>query len=189
MDIKEFNRYMEQKYKEMDDFMRSKAPVLAGNIAKRHIQDDFRKGGFTCNGFRKWKDTGRQKTGGSSASSSYGPLLSGRRYLMDSIEYVPADYQVTVYARAPYAPIHNWGGTTHPTVTPKMRKYAWAMHYKEAGEDKDKDTMWKRLALTKKQKLDVTIPQRQFVSPKPGPELEKKVWTKIDNELETIILK
>ena len=49
--------------------------------------------------------------------------------------------------------------------------------------------MWKRLALTKKQKLDVTIPQRQFVSPKPGPELEKKVWTKIDNELETIILK
>lgn len=138
MDIKEFNRYMEQKYKEMDDFMRSKAPVLAGNIAKRHIQDDFRKGGFTCNGFRKWKETGRQKTGGSSASSSYGPLLSGRRYLMDSIEYVPADYQVTVYARAPYAPIHNWGGTTHPTVTPKMRKYAWAMHYKEAGEDKDK---------------------------------------------------
>ena len=61
MDIKEFNRYMEQKYKEMDDFMRSKAPVLAGNIAKRHIQDDFRKGGFTCNGFRKWKEPDGRK--------------------------------------------------------------------------------------------------------------------------------
>lgn len=169
MDIKEFNRYMEQKYKEMDDFMRSKAPVLAGNIAKRHIQDDFRKGGFTCNGFRKWKETGRQKTGGSSASSSYGPLLSGRRYLMDSIEYVPADYQVTVYARAPYAPIHNWGGTTHPTVTPKMRKYAWAMHYKEAGEDKDKDTMWKRLALTKKTETGRHHPPTSVCQPQAGP--------------------
>ena len=32
-----------------------------------------------------------------------------------------------------YAPIHNWGGTLHPTVTPKMRRFAWAMFYRTAG--------------------------------------------------------
>lgn len=187
MDIQEFNRRWKKKYKEMDEFMRTKAPVLAGNIARRHIQEDFRKGGFTYNGFHPWKETRRQQSGGTSASSAYGPLLSERRCLMDSIEYVPQDYKVTVYARAPYASIHNWGGTTHPTVTPKMRRYAWYRHYLEAGDDKKKDTAWKRLALTKKQKLDVTIPQRQFISPSPGPELVKKVDDSIANALKKIM--
>lgn len=189
MDIQEFNRQIAKKSKDIDDYMRTKAPVLAGNTAKRHIQEDFRKGGFTHNGFHPWKETKRQQSGGTSAASVYGPLLSGRNNLMDSIGYVPSDYQVTVYARAPYAPIHNWGGTTHPTVTPKMRKYAWYRHYLEAGEDKGKGTAWKRLALTKKQRLDINIPQRQFISPAPGPELEKKIWDKIDGGLEKIILK
>lgn len=155
---------MEQKYKEMDDFMRSKAPVLAGNIAKRHIQDDFRKGGFTCNGFRKWKETGRQKTGGSSASSSYGPLLSGRRYLMDSIEYVPADYQVTVYARAPYAPIHNWEVLRIPRLRRRCGNMPGQCTIRKRVRIKTKircGSVWR----LQKQKLDVTIPQRQFVSP------------------------
>jgi phage gpG-like protein len=61
----------------------------------------------------------------------------------------------------PYATIHNEGGTTHPTVTPKMRAWAWAMH-KETGED-----WYKHIALTKKDKLEVKIPKRQFIGDHP----------------------
>jgi phage gpG-like protein len=65
--------------------------------------------------------------------------------------------------KIPYAQIHNEGGTIEIPVTPKMRKFAWAMHYKEAGSDKKANTPWKGLALTKKESLRVTIPMRRFM--------------------------
>ena len=187
MDIQEFNRRWVQKGKQLDDLTRRKMPVLAGNIAKRHIEEDFRRGGFTYNGFRRWKQTKRQQGGGSNANTQYGPLLSGRNYLSGSIEYTPSDGCTTVFTRAPYASIHNWGGILRPTVTPKMRKFAWAQHYKEAGDDKKKDTFWKRLALTKKVKLAIRIPQRQFMGKEAGPELTRKVNGKMEEEVRKII--
>ena len=57
MNIQEFNRRILQKQKQLSDLMRRKMPVIAGNIAKRHIEEDFRKGGFTDNGFHKWQET------------------------------------------------------------------------------------------------------------------------------------
>ena len=187
MNIQEFNRRILQYRKQVDDLARRRMPVLAGNIAKRHIEEDFRRGGFTHNGFHKWPDTKRQRSGGNSAGAQYGPLLSGRNHLSGSIGYTPGDGQVTVYTRVPYAAVQNRGGTTHPTVTPKMRRYAWAQHYREAGGDKKKDTFWKRLALTKKTKLTVRIPQRRFMPSKPGPELEQKINDKLDTEIRKII--
>lgn len=187
MDIQEFNRRYSQKRKQIEEFCRRKMPVLAGNIAKRHIKKDFRRGGFTYNGFHPWPETRRQRSGGNSAGAQYGPLLSGRNHLSGSIQYTPGDGQVTVFTRVPYAAIHNRGGTTHPRVTPKMRRYAWAQHYREAGEDKKKDTFWKRLALTKKTKLTVNIPQRRFMPSKPGPELTGKINDKLDTEIRKII--
>ena len=62
MDIQEFNRRILQKRKQLEELVRRKMPVIAGNIAKRHIEDDFRKGGFTHNGFHPWlKDITRLK--------------------------------------------------------------------------------------------------------------------------------
>ena len=57
MDIQEFNRRILQKQEQLKDLVRRKMPVIVGNIAKRHIEDDFRKGGFTHNGFHKWQET------------------------------------------------------------------------------------------------------------------------------------
>lgn len=78
MDIQEFNRRILQKRKQLEELVRRKMPVIAGNIAKRHIEDDFRKGGFTHNGFHPWQETRRQGSGRKGAGSRYGPLLSGR---------------------------------------------------------------------------------------------------------------
>lgn len=187
MDIQEFNRRILQKRKQLEELVRRKMPVIAGNIAKRHIEDDFRKGGFTHNGFHPWQETRRQGSGRKGAGSRYGPLLSGGNHLSGSIEYAPGNGTVTVFTRVPYAGIHNRGGITNPTVTPKMRRFAWAQHYSQTGKDKKSDSFWKRLALTKKTKLVVRIPKRQFMPSTPGPELDKKINDKLRQEIKKII--
>ena len=50
-----------------------------------------------------------------------------------------------------------------------MRRFAWAMYHKTKGEDKNDFNVWKALALTKKEKLDITvkIPQRLFLNDAP----------------------
>jgi hypothetical protein len=59
----------------------------------------------------------------------------------------------------PYAKYQDEGGTTHPTVTKRMRGWAWYMYAKW------KEERFRWLALTKKSKLDVVIPaSRWFTS-------------------------
>ena len=57
-----------------------------------------------------------------------------------------------------YAKIQDEGGTTHPTVTPRLRRWAWAM-FAETGDDK-----YKAIALTKKPNLNVKIPASHWFS-------------------------
>lgn len=58
-----------------------------------------------------------------------------------------------------YAPVHEYGDTVHPTVTNKMRSWAWAKFF-ETG-----DTKFKAIALTKKNTLDIRIRERPFLEP------------------------
>ena len=84
----------------------------------------------------------------------------------------------------PYAKIQDEGGTTHPRVTARMRRWAWFMYYKEQGIQrralkKDFPNMpaamrketarmasskYLGIALTKKEKLDVKIPATHWFS-------------------------
>lgn len=172
MKPEELSRFFEQKRKEFEDYRRNKWPRMAGEIAQAHFQDNFRRGGHLTGGkVHKWPKTKRQASVSKKAESNYSPLLSERKALMKSIRYVPQDARVRVFTDLPYAAIHNFGGTIniHPTVTPKMRRFAWAMYHKTKGEDKNDFNVWKALALTKKEKLDITvkIPQRLFLNDAP----------------------
>jgi phage gpG-like protein len=188
MTLNEFNRLLAQKKKELDHLMRRTLPVKVGAMANAHYQDNIRqRQGFLNNGLKEWPKTRRQQSGSKSAAANYGALLSSRMHLYRSIKYVPSAYRVKVSNDLIYAPLHNWGGTVSPTVTPKMRRFAWAKHYKEAGKDKKKDTMWKRLALTKKTKLNIRIPQRQFLGE--SKELTEQIRQKMDSEIHNILNK
>lgn len=79
------------------------------------------------------------------------------------------------------------GRHSSPYRHPANASLCLAQHYREAGKDKKKDTFWKRLALTKKTKLTINIPQRQFMPSKPGSELIRKVNDKLNTEVEKII--
>lgn len=188
--IRQFLSEVKRKKKEIDDFRRTKMPVHAGRIAKDHFQENFRQGGFINNGLHKWKKSKRELSGGKSAASQYGTLLSGIDHLFQSIRYTPMDGKVVVENNLPYASIHNWGGTINPTVTPKMRKFAWAKFYANGGKDNPKAPdaqFWKGLALTKKQRLTIHMPQRQFIGE--SKELNDKLRDKLDSELEKIMFK
>lgn len=80
-----------------------------------------------------------------------------------------------------YARIQDTGGVTHPKVTDKMRRWAWAMHYKEFGRETrglglrgsarkgawatwGATNIYKAIALTKKDKLTVKIPATRWFS-------------------------
>lgn len=202
MDLKDFAKLAAQKRKKLDAMMRRRMPVIAGRLAKDHFQDNFRRGGFVNGGLHPWPKARRLASGGTDAASQYGTLLSGRNHLFNSIKYMPSDYRVKVVNELSYAPLHNWGGTVHPTVTDKMRKWAWRQFYKSAGlrKNSSKKTkseklkaaaanpqaqMWKRLALTRKKKLDIRIPQRQFLGE--SEELTAKINERLEKEIRNIL--
>jgi phage gpG-like protein len=188
--LNEFMADVKKHRREIDDLVHRKMPVFAGRIAVNHIQDNFRKGGFVNNGLHPWKKSNREIHGGKSASGNYGTLLSARNHLYGSTKYVAGDARVVVSNEVDYAAVHNWGGTVSPTVTPKMRKFAWAKFYALGGNKKDQPVapdvgFWKNLALTKKSKLNIRMPQRQFLGE--SMELNEDIRKKMDDELDKII--
>ena len=202
MNDKDFIRQLEEHQREIVRLVRRRLPIIVGRMAKDHFQNNFRLQGFLNNGLKPWQETRRQQSGGKSAASQYGPLLSRCNHLFASIKYTPGDARVSIANDVLYAPIHNWGGSTHPTVTDKMRRFAWAMFYKEAGIKRAKSgktkrkkmaaasenpraSRWKALALTKKTKLNIRIPQRQFIGD--SRELSDKVSQRITTEIQNIL--
>ena len=175
MDAKEIQRRVERVKADIEKEVRDRLPRKVGITAVNHFRQNFRDTGWRDNGLHPWKKTLRQQAGGSDAK--YTPLTSRRDHLMRSVQYEQtAPGEVTVTDPVPYAAIHNGGGTlnTHPSVTPKMRRFAWAKAYSLAGvrgkgrlpkELPPEAAKWRTLALTKKSRLNITthIPRRQFM--------------------------
>ena len=122
MDIKEYSKLIKAKRKELDGLMKRKMPVIAGRMAKDHFQDNFRREGFVNGGLHPWPKAKRLSSGRTDAAGNYGTLLSGRNHLFSSVKYMPGEYRVRVANELVYAPVNNWGGEVHPTVTPQMRR-------------------------------------------------------------------
>lgn len=192
MTIQQFEALVKAKQREIRDAIHRRLPVKIGRMATDHFQDNFRRGGYVDGGLHPWPVTRRQQSGGKAANSQYSPLMSARKNLYGSIRYVPGDAQVVVGTSVPYAAVHNQGATitTHPCVTPKMRKFAWRQFFAAGGKNAPADSgagFWKGLALTKKDKLTVTakIPQRKFLGQ--SQELSEKVSQTVENEIKNIL--
>lgn len=171
MDAKNIAKIILTAPKEVEKALRDTLPRKAAVIAKNHFRQNFRDAGFHDGGLHPWKKTRRQEMGDKRT-----PLTSQRNHLMSSIDTIATPGQVIVVNPVPYAAIHNDGGTihSHPTITPKMRKMAWAKVYALSGVKKGEKLpkelpklaeKWRALALTKKEKLNITIdmPKRQFI--------------------------
>lgn len=153
---------IERRVNRLQKAVANDLPRRVGKIAVDYYHDSFHQQGFLNNGRKAWRPAKRIGTV-KGAGGKYLTLLSRRKELYNSIHFVPGMAKVNVVSNKPYSRIHNEGGVLHPRVTPKMRKFAWAQHYKEVGKKSDKFTKWKGLALTKKQRLAIPIIKRQFM--------------------------
>lgn len=170
MTLEEYIKLFNKNGAAMIQFMTSDAPRKAGGKAIAFFKSNFRNGGYMDNGFHAWPITKRQMNGGKGAESRYLPLHSRRNYLFDETTYDAGPGYVLIKNDVPYAKIHNDGGTTHPNVTKKMKKFFWAMYYKNGGGKKHRKNAtatvaekYKWMALTKKKQLEINIPQRKFI--------------------------
>lgn len=195
MDAKDIEKLVAKAKDDILKEVNDRLPRKVGVTAVNHFRQNFRDGGWLDNGLHPWKRTKRQD--GKSPDAKYAPLTSSRNHLMRSIQASTAPGQVTVENPLPYAAIHNDGGdiTTHPTVTARMRKYAWHMVYSLSGvrrkgklpkELPEEASAWKALALTKKSKITVRahIPRRQFMGD--SAELRDKVSEIINESIKKI---
>lgn len=127
------------------------APRVASVMALNFFKGSFANQGFTDAGLIKWDTRKNDNRPG-------GAVLTSTGNLRDIIVISKVSLkQVILTNAAPYAKIHNDGGTITVTVTPKMKKYFWFM-FKATG-----NSMYKGMALTKKSSLTIKIPQRQFM--------------------------
>lgn len=192
MDAKNIEKHIQHAKKDIEKEVCDRLPRKVGTIAVNHFKQNFRDGGWLDGGRHPWKRTKRQDAGTSDAR--YGPLTSRRNHLMRSIQARPSPGMVSIENPVPYAAMHNDGGDIQTTVTKKMRKYAWRMAYSLAGvkgkgrklpkELPREAEKWKGLALTRKKRLTVHIPQRRFMGD--SQELRMKINKTINESLDKI---
>lgn len=172
---------------EIVTLLRDTLPVIVGNMAKDHYQENFRLGGFRNNGLKEWKRPKRYDENGTTAGSQYGTLLSSRRHLYSSFVYTGRNFRTRVYNPVPYASAHNDGETITVPVTDKMRKMGWARYFANGGKKSPtpEAEKWKRFALTKKTQLRIKMPERPIL--KESAELNAALNRKADNEIRKIL--
>lgn len=192
MDAKNIEKHIQHAKKDIEKEVCDRLPRKVGTIAVNHFKQNFRDGGWLDGGLHPWRRTKRQD--GSTSDVKYGPLTSRQNHLMRSIQARPSPGMVSIENPVPYAAMHNDGGDIQTTVTKKMRKYAWHMVYSLAGvkgngrklpkELPREAEKWKGLALTRKKRLAVHIPQRRFMGD--SQELRMKINKTINESLDKI---
>lgn len=166
-DIKDFlNLFSEENIKKVHHLTSDIRVMMADEFDRNFDREAFFH--------RPWKPSQRVKEKG-------GKTLQDRTHLRKSFKASNTKKTVTFVSNRKDATIHNEGGTIHPRVTPKMKKWAWAMH-KQTGSP-----MYKALALTKKKKLSINIPQRQIIGPHPA--IDEKVDLICQHTLEKLFIK
>lgn len=192
MTPEEFDKLIKQKAKELETYVVARFPAESGNTAIRFINGNFRAQGWQGSTFSAWP---KNKRGGTT--------LIQTGHLRSATYYVTSPGTATIRNTEPYADIHNEGGDVDIPVTAQMRKFFWAMYYKEAGkgiktnkagaqyqsiEVGRKANKWRSMALTKKQVFNLTLPRRQFMptASRPSPVLNKAIQRNIARELERL---
>lgn len=133
-------RQLQKDYSKFKTKLPRKVAITAVNFVKRN----FQLGGFVDKPFQKWKKPLKKR----------GKTLVKTGNLRRSIKHISiSPKRVVIGSNLPYAEIHNDGGKIE--ITPKMRRYFWALFKKTAKLE------FKAMALTKKTHIE--IPKRQFI--------------------------
>ncbi len=190
MTPEQFQKLFAAKLNEMKRYVEEDLPRHIGKLAVDHFQDNFLQGGFVDEALMPWLPSRRIGTS-RGAAGGYGTLLSSRKELYNSIRYTASPRKTVVSSAKPYSRIHNEGGIINQTITitPKMRRFAWAKFYEVNPDGKgDEGGQWKGLALTKKTAINRTInmPKRQYMGR--SAELNRVIVERLAKDVKRILL-
>ena len=136
------------------DVQMARAWTLIGEHMIQSIQRNFDEQGRPT----KWPPPSRNSL------FTSGTLLKRRGDLYNSgtFRFTEDECVISWGLGLPYAWIQNFGGTTHPVVSEKMKRFFWAMYMQS------EDEFWKFMALKPVgEVLNITIPARTFMTIQP----------------------
>lgn len=157
-----FNQ-IQRRYTNLNPFLEKISQIVKGAIDENFLEQGRWDGNGTdlfAGGNKRWQPLSSltqsmYKTKGFDLN----PTLwrSGANNLRNTIQVKPeGNNAISISANKPYAALHQFGGNVQPKVTPKSRKFFWFAYF-STGND-----AFKRLALTKKEKLNIRIPARPY---------------------------
>ena len=155
-------------------------PNIVAEVLIDWVNDNFSRESFEG---RSWP----QRKDGDSSRALLVKTGRGRRSIRISRK---TKEQVELTTDLDYMIAHNDGAEITMQITPRMRRFFWAMHYKfEADGDgnlkiPEDQVKWKWLALKKGKTITFKMPQRQFMGP--SQELDERIKKAIEAELSTV---
>lgn len=178
------NKHAGEIDKLLESYRQRKLKIIqqTAAMALAHFKKSFTNHGFTDVSLKKWPE---RKGGPRNQGRS---VLINRGVLKRGLRIKKTDYNgaiVGVDDAVKYAQIHNDGGEI--PVTPKMRRFFWAMYYKTGGKNKrtksgELPQFWLRMALTKSD--TIKIPKRQYIGD--SVTLERKMISYVEQELKIL---
>ena len=191
-----FEPEFKRRYRRLSKALDNDIPRVIANEHVRGFKQSFRMQRFNDSGTTSWRRPKRKDTSsafpppttsGLTRSTLVGKGGGGMSGLSDSFRVKFSGNDIIIENTKDYAGLHNEGGKNKVSVTPKMRKFAWAMYYKSKKRGAANAESWKGLALTKKKTITVTIPERKFMGHSRA--IDKQSENEIDQELNEIFLK
>jgi len=192
--FKDIDKDFGRKNKRLDRALKRDIPAMIGEEHKNGFRRSFREQRFYDYGQRGWKAPERKDTSSAfppptrshlTRDTLIGKAGAGGSGLQDSFRVSIRRGEIAIANTKDYAGIHNEGGTVKVPVTKDMRSFAWAMYYKSKKRGAKNYESWKGLALTKKNKLSMKIPQRKFMGH--SRKIDDEVDKEIDKELNKIL--
>jgi phage gpG-like protein len=156
MTPEEFNRALEAKANEIKTYANTRYPSVAGNIALRFVNGNFRAGGFQGQVFQKWK-------------ASKGTTLVKSGALRADNHYTTQPGQTTLKNNMPYAKAHNEGLKATVTVKAHSRnRYAKSKvgtgRFTKKGKERTQTVTQKTgSSNVKAHNRKINLPKRQFM--------------------------
>ena len=167
---------LKRKMRAFEHLVNEELPDQIEIEAQRIIDESFDKEQYQDGKSKKWAG----RIGDSQGRGQRRGLLVKTGGLHNTTTAKRKGDQVVISAAKEYAKIHNEGGKI--TVTERMKKFFWAMHYSTQEE------FWKNMALKRTGSV-IEIPQRQFM-PVPGGDsnslLDQRIEKFLDEKMDKI---
>lgn len=184
MNPQDFPKVVQQKANELKAYAENRFPTIAGNIALRFVNGNFRAQGFQGSSFKKWKSTKRG-----------GTILVKSGKLRAATYYTTQPGQAIIKNQMPYAKLHNEGFSGTVTVKSHTRnKYSKTKvgtgKFTSKGKERQKTmTMKSGQSTIKGHSRKVNILQRQFAptASNPSPVMNRAIIREVAKDINLIM--